>query len=207
MMLTSADMPHDAQRCREVGVTEYAIKPIARNELLLMIQRALGHGVLEEDASLAPAASNGLQPNGSVAGLRILLAEDNLFNQKVAVGLLSRLGHTVEIADNGLLAIEKFSQGDFDIILMDVQMPEMDGFQATRRIRQLQSTTGKFTPIIAMTAHAMTGDREKCLAGGMDDYLSKPISRADLVSVLARNVKPDVIPAPPTPSMSSHDRP
>jgi signal transduction histidine kinase/CheY-like chemotaxis protein len=219
IMLTSADMPHDARRCRDVGVNEYAIKPISRDELLHLIQRALRsvsrrHTTAEpatssiEPAAALPAAGPTAPPsNGSGANLHILLAEDNLFNQRVALGLLSRLGHTVEIADNGALAVEKFSRGEFDIVLMDVQMPEMDGFRATSMIRQLQSETGKFTPIVAMTAHAMTGDREKCLESGMDDYLSKPISRADLLSVLARNVHaPDVIPFQSSPlGAPSHD--
>jgi two-component system sensor histidine kinase/response regulator len=194
MMLTSADMPLDAQRCRDAGVTEYAVKPIAREELLLMIQRALGQISTGKAALPASSVTHASQMPESSASLRILLAEDNLLNQRVAVGLLSRLGHTVEIADNGLLAVEKFSQDDFDVVLMDVQMPEMDGFQATRKIRQLQGVSGRFTPIIAMTAHAMAGDREKCLEGGMDDYLSKPISRADLENVLARTMaKPPVV--------------
>jgi len=221
MMLTSADMPHDAQRCRDVGVNQYAIKPVSTEELLHMIQRALGdptsgqtiagHATVSNTANVqttlpASATPRATQSNGSGVRLNILLAEDNPFNQKVAVGLLSRLGHTVEIAGNGLLAVEKFSSGDFDIVLMDVQMPEMDGFQATSRIRQLQRESGKFTPIVAMTAHAMTGDREKCLENGMDDYLSKPISRADLLSALARNVHEPNVTAPPLSTLvPSHD--
>jgi two-component system sensor histidine kinase/response regulator len=221
MMLTSADLPHDAQRCRDVGVNQYAIKPVSTEELLHMIQRALGdptsgqtiagHATVSNTANVqttlpASATPRATQSNGSGVRLNILLAEDNPFNQKVAVGLLSRLGHTVEIAGNGLLAVEKFSSGDFDIVLMDVQMPEMDGFQATSRIRQLQRESGKFTPIVAMTAHAMTGDREKCLENGMDDYLSKPISRADLLSALARNVHEPNVTAPPLSTLvPSHD--
>jgi len=182
-----------------VGVNQYAIKPVSTEELLHMIQRALGdptsgqtiagHATVSNTANVqttlpASATPRATQSNGSGVRLNILLAEDNPFNQKVAVGLLSRLGHTVEIAGNGLLAVEKFSSGDFDIVLMDVQMPEMDGYEATRKIRATSRLAGQ--KVIAMTANAMAEDRERCLASGMDDFISKPIDPDQIVLVLAK---------------------
>ena len=115
---------------------------------------------------------------------RILLAEDNNFNQKVAVGMLEKMGHSITIAGNGREAVEMARTGMFDLILMDIQMPEMDGYQATAAIRQHQQQSGKHVPIVAMTAHAMAGDREKILQSGMDDYISKPITRQSLALLL-----------------------
>jgi two-component system sensor kinase len=119
--------------------------------------------------------------------LRILLAEDSAFNQKVAVGMLALHRHTVTVTNNGREAVEAFEKQPFDLIFMDVQMPEMDGIEATRRIRRSQQSTGVHVPIIAMTAHAMAGDREKYMAAGMDDYISKPIGRDESAAVVARN--------------------
>ncbi len=120
--------------------------------------------------------------------LRILLAEDNVFNQKVAVGMLEMSGHTVTVANNGQEAVEACVKQRFDLVLMDIQMPEMDGVEATGLIRMHQRETKVRVPIIAMTAHAMAGDREKYIAAGMDDYISKPINRDDLEAVVTRNV-------------------
>jgi CheY-like chemotaxis protein/HPt (histidine-containing phosphotransfer) domain-containing protein len=117
-------------------------------------------------------------------GLRILLAEDNLINRAVAVGILEKRGHLLVHADNGREAVAVVARESFDLILMDVQMPEMDGFDATRRIRELEKTTGRHTRIVAMTAHVMAGDRERCLAAGMDDYVSKPLRKDDLLQAL-----------------------
>ena len=117
--------------------------------------------------------------------MQILLAEDNVVNQLVAVRLLEKCGHAVTVANHGGEALEAMSRKKFDVVLMDVQMPEVDGFEATRRIREIEAVSGQRTPIVAMTAHAMTGDRDRCLAGGMDDYLSKPVQREELFRVLA----------------------
>ncbi len=128
------------------------------------------------------------QPAPAVAqprtGFDILLAEDNRTNQLVAVGILQKMGHRVVVAENGKRALEILESSAFDAILMDVQMPEMDGFEATAAIRRKQSRIGIYTPIIAMTAHAMEGDRERCIDAGMDDYISKPIRGDVLADVL-----------------------
>src|SRR5207248_4756120 len=123
------------------------------------------------------------------SGLRVLVAEDNLINRAVATGILEKAGHVLVHATTGREAVEAFSDGSFDLILMDVQMPEMDGFEATRRIRELEETTGGHITIVAMTAHAMAGDRERCIAAGMDDYVSKPLRKEDLLRVL-KNAEP-----------------
>jgi CheY-like chemotaxis protein/HPt (histidine-containing phosphotransfer) domain-containing protein len=131
-----------------------------------------------------------------IRSLDILLAEDSLVNQRLAVGLLERHGHHLTIANNGREAIEALSKQAFDVLLMDVQMPEMDGLEATRRIRQLEASRGGHVPIIAMTAHALKGDRERCLGAGMDEYVSKPVRERQLLSAL-RTVLGDGIPELP----------
>jgi PAS domain S-box-containing protein len=135
-------------------------------------------------------------PSDQGTGLRILLAEDNLVNQRLAVRLLEKLGHRVTLVDNGLAAHERARRGGFDLILLDVQMPGLDGLSVTRRIRQHEAQTGEHVPIVAMTARAMAGDRERCLEAGMDDYLAKPIDSARLRQVLAQFEPPDSTPLP-----------
>jgi CheY-like chemotaxis protein len=120
-------------------------------------------------------------------GQCILIAEDNVVNQQLIRRLLERQGHTATIVDTGRGAIEALDKREFDVVLMDVQMPEMDGFEATAEIRRREQLSGKRHTIIAMTAHAMSGDRERCLRAGMDDYLSKPIALAQLTAVLNRS--------------------
>jgi two-component system sensor histidine kinase/response regulator len=184
LMLTSGDRPDDSARYRALHVTGYAIKPVSQAELLSLILKALGHAsapALRVSGPLAAPAEPGQQH------LRILLAEDNVFNQRVALGMLTKLGHEVTVAKDGREAIEAYTRGPYDLVLMDIQMPEMDGFAATAEIRAYQQRSGVRAPIIAMTAHAMQGDREKCMAGGMDDYISKPIGRRDLAEIIARN--------------------
>lgn len=179
MMLSSA-MPAGAPaRCKEVGVVSYLTKPVTQSELLDAILVA----VRRADEMTASAQ---LTTAGGAAGssLRVLLAEDNVINRAVAVGILGKRGHSLVHAENGREAVEATRREVFDVILMDVQMPEMDGFEATRQIRELEKATGIHTRIVAMTAHAMMGDRERCLAAGMDDYISKPLRKEDLLRVL-----------------------
>lgn len=123
------------------------------------------------------------------APLKVLLAEDNVTNQKLAVAILRKGGHVVTVAENGRRAVEFFERGKFDLILMDMQMPEMDGVEATAAIRAIEQRTGARTPIVAVTANAMLGDRERCLSAGMDDYLSKPLRAEDLIKTIQRVVK------------------
>jgi CheY-like chemotaxis protein len=132
------------------------------------------------------ATDNATMPQAERKLLRILVAEDNAVNQKLAVAILKILGHQVEVADNGEEAWEKWRSGQFDLIMMDVQMPEMDAFEATGRIRADEQNSGAHAAIIAMTAHAMMVDRERCLDAGMDDYVSKPVSRKSIFEVIAR---------------------
>jgi signal transduction histidine kinase/CheY-like chemotaxis protein len=180
LMLTSADHPGDQQLCQKLGVAQYLIKPVGQAELLVSIRQALGQGGLVQVQTPLPL------PPGRHS-LHILLAEDNLLNQKVASSLLEELGHTVAIASNGIETVAAFEKGPFDLVFMDIQMPEMNGYEAAARIQKRQQASAVHTPVIAMTAHAMAGDRERCLAAGMDDYISKPISMQQLFEVIARN--------------------
>jgi PAS domain S-box-containing protein len=184
MMLSSADLPGDAARCRQLGVAAYLAKPIKQSELLNTILRVMGAPAVEaEQAELAGEELIG----EAVHPLHILVVEDNLVNQKVAVRLLEKCGHTVLLVTNGRDAVDAVAQYEFDLVLMDVQMPEMDGFEATALIRQREQTNGCVRlPIIAMTAHAMEGDAERCLAAGMDAYVAKPIHSGVLLSVIDR---------------------
>jgi two-component system sensor histidine kinase/response regulator len=179
-MLTSGDLGADTERCREVGIAARLMKPTKQSELFDTMQAVLG---LSAEGSPRPA-----EPEAAVCArpLRILLAEDSVINQRVACALLGRQGHVVTVASNGRHAVEKSATGNFDVVLMDVQMPELDGFEATAAIRAREKQTGEHLPIIAMTAHAIKGDRERCLEAGMDDYVSKPIQVTALYKALAR---------------------
>jgi signal transduction histidine kinase/DNA-binding response OmpR family regulator len=170
MMLTSCDQVTSAARCRQMGVETYLIKPINPSDLLGSIRLAIGVRTQASTKTL-PAAK--ISP--SSRSLRILLAEDNLVNQRVAITMLGKMGHRVTLATNGLEALDQWRQSDFDLILMDVQMPEMTGLQATTQIRR-EEALGAHVPIVAMTASAMGEDRDRCLTAGMDDFISKPVS-------------------------------
>ncbi|MCA9060359.1 MAG: response regulator, partial [Planctomycetaceae bacterium] len=172
ILLTSSGRPGDADRRRRLNIAANLLKPVKQSDLFDAVVTVLNIDSPEDDVHLP---SRSPESDVQVRSLSILLAEDNLVNQKLALGVLGKMGHRVTVADNGQIAVERYRQHVFDIILMDVQMPVMDGFQACAAIRALQRESGLFTPIIAMTAHAMKGDRERCLAGGMDEYLSKPI--------------------------------
>jgi PAS domain S-box-containing protein len=183
MMLTSAGHRGDAARCQKLGVAAYLLKPIRQSELREAIARVLGAHVQNGAIPLITRFSlhDGREPGAS---LRVLLAEDNAVNQRLAVRLLEKRGHHVVVAGNGAEALAAMEKEDFDLVFMDVQMPEMDGLEATAVIRGKEKISGRHQPIIALTAHAMKGDREKCIAGGMDGYLTKPIRPQELDDVL-----------------------
>jgi PAS domain S-box-containing protein len=192
LMLTSAGQPDDVARCRALGISAYLTKPVKQSELLdaILIARHAGG----KDVHAVPTAA----PPPSGRHLRVLLAEDNLINQRVAARLLERQGHEVVVANNGLVALAALERETFDLVLMDVQMPEMGGFEATAAIRQREASRGGYAPlgraipVIAMTAHAMKGDRERCLEAGMNDYVAKPVRAKELAEAVAR-----VLPAEP----------
>ena len=181
ILLTSIGQRGDAARCREMGISGYLKKPVKQSELLDAVMMAL-----DRSTGKTPAIITRHTIREARARLNILLAEDNLINQKLAVKLLEARGHRVTIASDGKEAVEAFLKGGFDLILMDVQMPEMDGLEATRAIRKKEGELGGHIPIVAMTAHAMTGDRERCLEAGMDDYISKPIKPDTLFRVIEK---------------------
>jgi len=183
IMLTSAGLRGDAARCRELGIKAYLPKPIRRADLLDAIKLVLGSAHRPEEKSPL-VTMHSLRQHRS--RLKILLAEDNVVNQTLAVRVLEKRGHSVVVADTGRAAVETFEQQPFDLILMDVQMPEMNGLEATAAIRRKEESTGKHIPIIAMTANAMAGDKELCLGAGMDGYLAKPIQMKELFATIER---------------------
>jgi two-component system, sensor histidine kinase and response regulator len=182
LMLTSSDQSSSAARCHELGVGTYLIKPVKSGELLASISRAVATSRPQRPAR-TPRPESAPHPSTGPS-LLVLVAEDNPVNQKVTVAMLDRLGHRSILASDGTEAVAKWSEANFDLILMDVQMPKVDGLDATRRIRALEKESR--IPIIAMTAHAMSGDRERCLEAGMDDYVSKPVTRSALQEALVR---------------------
>ncbi len=174
MMLSSSDAPGDAARCERLGITTYLTKPVKDSELFDAILLALG---------VAARGEKGASLNGEEAAarpLKVLVAEDSLVSQKLVLELLKRQGHQATVVDNGRQAVAAAESDRYDLLLMDVSMPEMDGLDATVAIRAREKSTGRHLPIIAMTAHALKGDCERCLAAGMDEYVSKPIRAARL---------------------------
>jgi two-component system sensor histidine kinase/response regulator len=205
LMLTSGSMPGDAARCRELGGIAYLTKPVRQSELLRTVLRVLnayrsnttvraaalqvGQSIVAMSSALKGPLTGPVAPGPTPlhsTGLRILLAEDNRVNQTLATRLLAKHGHTVVIAGDGREALAALDRESFDLVLMDVQMPEMDGFEATAAIRFREQDTGAHIPIVAMTARAMSGDREKCITTGMDDYVSKPINPSELSAAIVR---------------------
>jgi len=199
MVLASAGNSGDGLRCQELGVAAYLMKPIRQSELREAIARVLGaHG---KEGPLALITRFSLQAaRDPAAFLRVLVAEDNPVNQLLAVRLLEKRGHRVVVAVNGREALQALDKGRFDLVLMDVQMPEMDGMEATAAIRQHEKSTGLHTPIIALTANAMKGDREKYLSSGMDGYLAKPIRPFELDELLESHIagRMKLVPTPST---------
>jgi two-component system sensor histidine kinase/response regulator len=188
IILTSGVKPDDIQRAQSLGVVAHLMKPVKQSELLRAVANALGQQVVANTSHGRIEAGPNLPP------LKILLVEDGIANQIMATGLLTKWGHTVEVAENGEVGIELWQQGEFDLILMDVQMPVMDGLEATRRIRELEGKIDHPIPIVAITARAMKGDREACVAAGMNDYVSKPVRKPELYRVL-REFFPDTPPS------------
>ncbi len=185
MMLTSAGQRGDAARCEELGISAYAMKPVRQSELQDVISRLLGEK--EGSGPLITRYSIANDRNTAVS-LHVLVAEDNAVNQKLVARLLEKRGHQVKVVANGREALESIEQGYYDLVLMDLQMPEMDGFEATGELRKREKQTGIHIPVIALTAHAMKGDRERCLEAGMDGYLSKPIRAQELDDVLGNYI-------------------
>jgi two-component system sensor histidine kinase/response regulator len=183
IMLTSAGQRGEAARCQELGVAAYLTKPVSQSELFEAISRVLGASVLQLDST--PPVTGQTLLKGT-KNLRVLLAEDNAVNQKIASRVLEKQGHHVTVAGDGREALALLDRVHFDAVLMDVQMPEMDGFEATAAIRARERETGRHLPIIAMTAHAMQGDRERCIVAGMDSYISKPLDPRELVELLEK---------------------
>jgi CheY-like chemotaxis protein len=181
MMLSSVGGQGDAMRCRELGIASYLTKPVRQSVLMEAMLSVFGtkNGSVDQPALVTQQASNERHRS-----LRVLVAEDNPVNRQLVTALLGKRGHTVATVVNGREAIAALEESAFDVVLMDLQMPEMGGLEATEAIRTAERTTGTRVPIIALTAHAMKGDREICLAAGMDGYLTKPINPKELCALL-----------------------
>ena len=188
VMLTSDDRAQEQARCEALGLSAYMVKPITKRDLLRSLQRALRR----RDATAVPLApltrdnADGPAPRA----LRVLVAEDNEVNVRLTVALLTKLGHAATVVGDGQAAVEAHARELFDLILMDVQMPVLGGLDATRLIREAEAAAPHrpHVPIVALTARAMKGDREECLAAGMDDYVTKPVRLSDLAAAFARQV-------------------
>ena len=197
MLLAPGQRPGDVARCERLGLASYLIKPIKQSELLnALIEQA------DVQTRPCPIGANG-DDGCRLRPLRILLAEDSLVNQKLALGLMGKHGHHVTAVQSGRQALDAVSKNEFDLVLMDIQMPELDGLSATREIRQIEQQTGRHLPIVAMTAHALKGDREQCLAAGMDGYVTKPVRARELFDAIAEalgeSAMPDATVAAPDP--------
>ena len=204
MMLTSGGQLGDVARCRELGIAAYLIKPITQSDLFDKIVQLLERS--SPKASFDAPASETASSTVATTRLRVLVAEDNPVNQKLAIRLLEKRGHHIRVANNGVEVLRELEHGTFDVVLMDVQMPELGGFETTLEIRRREQGSGRHQPIIAMTAHAMKGDRERCLASGMDGYVAKPIQSHELYAALEALVptgstveKPFPLASPTTP--------
>jgi two-component system, sensor histidine kinase and response regulator len=182
MMLTSAGQRGDAARCKELGISAYLSKPVKQSDLFDAIVTVLDNASPQVNTNSTFVTRHSMRAGKNA--LHILLVEDNLINQKLALRLIEKQGHTVTVANNGKEACTLLETERFHLIFMDVQMPVMDGFEATAAIRDKEKETGEHIPIIAMTAHAMKGDREQCLKAGMDDYLSKPVKSDALAEII-----------------------
>ena len=192
VLLTSLGRRGDAARLQQIGFAAYLTKPLRHGQLRDCLELVMGRdGRTDEPAPTPIITRHTVAESNRHAerAARLLLVEDNAVNQKVALAMLRRLGHTADVAANGLEALAALAQADYDLVLMDCQMPEMDGFEATLQLRASDGRNSTVT-IIAMTANAMAGDRERCLAAGMDDYLAKPVQAAALTSLLEKWLAP-----------------
>jgi CheY-like chemotaxis protein len=181
-MMSSGAHRGDLSRCHELGLSAYLTKPVRQGELRDAIARSLDRRKEQGESRTPVLAKDRRIANTHV--LNVLLAEDNNVNQRLATRLLQKRGHRVTIANNGQEAIAHLEKTSFDLVLMDVQMPHVDGLEATRIIRKREQVTGMHQPIVALTAHAVKGDQERCEAAGMDGYLAKPIRPEQLDAVL-----------------------
>jgi CheY-like chemotaxis protein len=192
LMLDAIALAHVHNNPALASAPHYVLKPLIRTDLLNRLCLALAvpfecsSGVQD---SAGAGSRNPAESFEMTTKLRILLAEDNIVNQKIIRTLLERAGHMVEVAPNGRDALTAHQQREFDLVLMDIQMPEMDGFEAVAHIRKNENGSDRHTPVIALTAHAMAEDRDRCLAAGMDDYVSKPIQRQQLFEAIQRQVQ------------------
>jgi signal transduction histidine kinase/DNA-binding response OmpR family regulator len=193
VMLSSSGLGGETSRSRQVGIAVYLTKPARPSDLLSAIARALDPTAARQAPSAA--AARGSESPIEHARRKILIAEDNAVNQRVAVSLLTKRGHDVTLVDNGVKAVEAVARETFDLVLMDVQMPEMDGLEATAAIRQREALSGGHVRIVAMTAHALNGDSDRCLKSGMDGYLSKPLNAGRLYAMVEEEA-PESAPAP-----------
>ncbi len=188
IMLTSMGRQGDFSRIKELGTAVYLVKPVRRSEMFNILIKLFNiEGSKERNNDKSKIA---LENDIGNISAKVLLVEDNPVNQRLALKLLEKHGYDVSIANNGIEALDIIKKEKFDVILMDVQMPKMDGFATTTEIRKMEENTGEHIPIIAMTAHALKGDREKCLSMGMDDYISKPIKTCELLEIIEKWIKP-----------------
>ncbi|MBF0526489.1 MAG: response regulator, partial [Deltaproteobacteria bacterium] len=183
IMLISSGQLEDVDRCRKMGLPAYLTKPVRQSELLNAMLTVLNGNGMESSLEDHLLEVRPIPPDAQPK-LHILLVEDNPVNQRLAVALLCSRGHTTVVSATGLEALAALDKEKFDMVLMDIQMPEMDGFEATQKIREKEKSIGTRLPIMAMTAHAMKGDRERCLDAGMDGYISKPFSASELFKAI-----------------------
>jgi two-component system sensor histidine kinase/response regulator len=203
LMLTSGGHPGEAKRCRQLGISAYLLKPVLKADLMAAILTSLGQR--QENTSPSPPLVTRHTLRESGHKLKILVAEDNAVNQAVIIRVLQKMGHTPVLAQTGKEALALASAEKFDLAFMDVQMPEMDGLAATAAIRERETNSGTHLPIFAMTAHAMKGDRERCLEAGMDGYITKPVRFSDIEQTISGLASAPVAPAVPA-STASWDK-
>jgi PAS domain S-box-containing protein len=204
LMLTSGGQPGEANRCKQLGISAYLLKPVLKADLLTAILTALSQRHAETSAGPALVTRHTLRE--AARKLKILVAEDNAVNQAVIIRVLQKMGHHPVLAQTGKEALALASAETFDLVFMDVQMPEMDGLAATAAIRESEKVSRTHLPIFAMTAHAMKGDRERCLEAGMDGYISKPVRLSDIEQTLAELARPRAAKAKPLVEAASWNR-